>query len=191
MVRVAECHGEDHLSLAEPFGEFFVGEEDVSDPEAADAHGGGLECHVLGCCADGLDVAQFMDLVCRCPFFFDVAAVRVDDEYDIVCFFHAFEGEACVGVEVRTSCEDAFAFFGAFDAFFHEGEHFILALASDDDEFPWLAVLCGRCPHACAEDFSHIYFGDRVALEESDTSSLEDHVVHTISTFHLTRVHIS
>lgn len=75
--------------------------------------------------------------------------------------------------------------------FFHEGEHFILALASDDDEFPWLAVLCGRCPHACAEDFSHIYFGDRVALEESDTSSLEDHVVHTISTFHLTRVHIS
>ena len=74
MVRVAECHGEDHLSFAEPFGEFFVGEEDVSDPEAADAHGGGLECHVLGCCADGLDVAQLMDLVCRCPFFFDVAA---------------------------------------------------------------------------------------------------------------------
>ena len=81
MVRVAEFRGEDHRSFAEPFGEFFVVDEDVSDPEAADAHGVGLEWHVLGRCAGGLVVDLHVVLVSRCPFFFDVAAVRVVDDF--------------------------------------------------------------------------------------------------------------
>lgn len=61
VVGVAEGHGHDHFPFTQPVMEFVVGEEDVADPQASDAHGGSLEGHVFSSGADGLYVGKFVD----------------------------------------------------------------------------------------------------------------------------------
>lgn len=183
VVGVAEGHGHHHFSFAQPFVEFFVGEEDVADPKASDAHGGGLEGHVFGSGADGLYVGKFMDFFCGGPVVCEGTAVGVYYKYQYRSLLHALQGEAGVGVELRGTGQDAFAFFGSFNALFHEGKGGLLAFPFHHDEFLGLAVLGRGSPHAGAEDFTHVYFGNVPVFKETDASSFENQVVHSISTF--------
>ena len=111
VVGVAEGHGHDHFPFAQPVMEFVVGEEDVADPQASDAHGGSLEGHVFGSGADGLYVGKFVDFFSGSPVVGEGAALGIYDEYQYRCLFHALQGEAGVGEEFRCSGQDAFTFF--------------------------------------------------------------------------------
>lgn len=133
--------------------------------------------------ADGLYVGKFMDFFCGGPVVGEGTAVGVYYKYQYRSLLHALQGEAGVGVELWGTGQDASAFFGSFNALFHEGKGGLLAFPFHHDEFPGLAVL-GRGSHMPARRISRMSTLEMSrSLKKRTLLLFENQVVHSISTF--------